>query len=129
VVDRRGGPVLLWAGSLLAAGSLCIAMLAVQLRTPYVVAGVAAFALAWGWPGLFNLAIVWFVPAEPALATGIAMTGMYLGGVIGPPLFGLVVEHQSYAWAWGMAAGWALAAGVVMCLAMLLAPDRRPRHA
>ena len=47
--------------------------------------------------------------AAPAATTSVTQAGAYLGGVIGPLLFGFVAERGSYTWAWsgyvGFAAG------------------------
>jgi MFS family permease len=116
MADRRRGEVLHWAAIMLLGGAACIVALASAHRALYVIATLGAFALAWGWPGLFNLAIVQIAPKVPGFATGIALTGTYLGGVIGPPAFGALAQNLSYAWAWSCAGLWTLAAGVVMLI-------------
>ncbi len=75
-----------------------------------------------GWPGLFNLAVVRQHPDAAATASGITQTGTYLGAVVGPVLFGALVERASYRAAW-LSAGALAAAGagaMVMGRRMLL---------
>ena len=81
---------------------------------PFVAGGLLAFGLGWGWPGVFNFAIVDIHRQAPAAATGITQTGTYAGSAAGPLVFGLVVEHGSYTAAWLGAAGLALAAAAAM---------------
>ena len=73
-----------------------------------------AFATSFAWPGLFHLAMVRANPSAPGAATGIALTGNFIGAVCGPLLFGLLVEATSYGWAWGFAAITSGAAATVM---------------
>ena len=54
--------------------------------------------------GLFNLAVVRMNPAAPAAATGITQTGVYVGALAGPVLFGVLVEAHGYPLAWVLAA-------------------------
>lgn len=63
---------------------------------------ILAFATGWGWPAVYNFAVVLRSPQAPALASGITATGTYAGGVFGPVLFGTLVERSSYASAWLM---------------------------
>jgi len=69
-----------------------------------------AFGAGWGWPGLFNFAVVKTSPGAPAAATGITQTGASSGAAFGPLLFGFVVEAASYEAAWTVSAAVALAA-------------------
>jgi predicted MFS family arabinose efflux permease len=63
--------------------------------------------------GLMHAAIVELAPRSVASATGITLTGYYLGAFIAPYLFGFVADHRSYAAAW-------LASGVALCVSTLL---------
>lgn len=65
-----------------------------------VLATVLTFITAWSWPGLLLLAIVRARPDAPAGATGFVLTGVAVGGTVGPPLFGTLVDAASYAVAW-----------------------------
>lgn len=63
-------------------------------------ASVVAFVGAFGWSGLFVHAVAHSHPEAAGLATGIAQSGIFVGGIFGPPLFGLVASTWSYPWAW-----------------------------
>ena len=52
-------------------------------------------------------------PTAPASATGVTQAGVFLGGTLGVPIFGLIIEASSYAAAWG-------ATVVTMLLALVL---------
>ncbi|MXZ53507.1 MAG: MFS transporter [Acidimicrobiaceae bacterium] len=75
-----------------------------------------AFATSFAWPGLFHLAMVRSNPSAPGAATGITLTGNFIGAVCGPLLFGLLVEATSYSWAWSFAAITSAAAAAVMAV-------------
>jgi MFS transporter, ACS family, aldohexuronate transporter len=95
-------------------------------------AGVLAFATgigAYGWVGIF------FVisaeaggPRQAGLLSGVAFAAIVLGLLVGPPVFGLLLEaSNSYAVAWAVFA--ALSALVaVVSLAAGAAIDRESRH-
>ncbi len=66
---------------------------------------MVAFALGWGWPGLFNLAVVQHHREAPAAATGITQSGIYVGAAGGPAAFGLLSTPLGYSGAWAVVAG------------------------
>lgn len=89
----------------------------------FAFASVVAFAAGWGWPGLLHLAVVRENPDAPAAASGATQTGLYVGGVVGPALFGLVAGSLGFPFAWR-------ATGVVALLgALTLLVRRPPEHA
>ncbi len=73
-----------------------------------------AFGAGWGWPGLFNFAVVKTNPNAPAAATGITQTGASGGAALGPLIFGVVVEAASYEAAWLLCGAIALVALVAI---------------
>jgi MFS family permease len=104
LADRRGGGHILRVSAMLAAGSVGFGLLA--LGTPpavFLLGTVIAFAAGWGWNGLFTFAVVRNYPTAAATATGLTQTGLWLGGMIGPLLFGFVVSGASYGLAWTLA--------------------------
>ncbi len=120
--DRGDGEHLRLVASLLALGGVGLVWLSFGRGLPAIaVATVVAFAAAWGWNGIFNLAIVRHNPTAPAAATGITQAGLYLGGVVGPTLFGHVVEWGGYPSAWRVAAASTLvgAGGILVGRRML----------
>ena len=108
--DRTGGRHLVTVASMLVVGSGAFVLLAWGPVGLFVLGAPLAFALSWAWPGLFNLAMVRHHPRAPAAATGITPTGIYVGAVLGPLVFGVVAEG-GYGGAWIMAGAWSAMAG------------------
>lgn len=118
-----GGHLRLVAG-MLGVGTVGFAMLASGTGWLLVAGTVLAFGAGWGWPGLFNFAVVKTNPGAPAAATGITHTGVTGGAALGPLLFGLVLETTSYAAAWLVSGALAfLAAAVIFLGRQLLLRD------
>ncbi len=108
-----GGRLRLVAG-MLAVGILGFALLSTGAPWAIVVGTLLAFGAGWGWPGLFNFAVVHSSPGAPAAATGITQTGASGGAALGPLIFGFVVEATSYSTAWMVCGGISLAALVAI---------------
>jgi MFS family permease len=106
LADRRAAGHLLVVAWMMLGGSVGLLVLAAG-DAPWVllVGTLLAFGLGWSWNGLFALVIVLRNPGTPAFATGVIQTALAAGGIVGPPVFGLVVDHASYALAWAGAAG------------------------
>jgi predicted MFS family arabinose efflux permease len=100
--DFRSGGHLELVGRMLLIGGVAAVALRSQSAAAFALAVPVVFAAGWGWPGLFNLAVISHNPATPAAATGFTQTGTYLGAAIGPMLFGLVAERLSWTAAWSM---------------------------
>ncbi|MBA2376412.1 MAG: MFS transporter [Rubrobacter sp.] len=107
--SMSGGRLRLVAG-MLAVGVLGFALLATGMPWAIVAGTLLAFGAGWGWPGLFNFAVVHSSPGAPAAATGVTQTGASSGAAIGPLVFGFVVEATSYSTAWMVCGGISLAA-------------------
>lgn len=112
--DVRGRGHLRVVAFMLCGGAAACAAFAIAEPWSYVVATPLAFAAGWAWPGLFNLAIVRANPRAPGFATAVTQTGTYVGAGIGPLVFGLIVGHAGYSWAWLATAGAAVLAAVAM---------------
>jgi predicted MFS family arabinose efflux permease len=111
--DRRSAYGLEVVVLLLLAGSLGFALMATDAAAPFVLGALVAFALGWGWPGLFNLAVVDSHRDTPGAATGVSQTGIYVGAAGGPIAFGALYAEAGYDAAWlAVAASTLLAAGV-----------------
>ena len=95
-------------GTLIAVGAIGYGALAVGSLGLLVPAVLVAYGGGWGYNALFNLAVVRAYPAAPARATGVTQVGTYIGGMIGPLGFGIVVDHL------GFDIGWALCAGLAV---------------
>lgn len=102
--DRRGGRHLPVVSMLLVGGAAGYLLLAPGAVVTHLLGALVAFGSGWAWPGLFNLAVVRMNPGAPAAATGITQTGVYVGALAGPVLFGLIVEAAGYPLAWALAA-------------------------
>ena len=103
--------------ALLVAGAGGFALLAVGQPAPFVAGVFVAFALGWGWPGLFNLAVVDLHREAPGAATGISQSGIYVGAAVGPAAYGLLSSAIGYAAAWGVAGALSLVAAVAVAWA------------
>lgn len=128
LADRRQGNLLGVVAGMLALGAMSSIIFTVRIPWVQFLGVPIAFGLGWAWPGLFNLSVVRASPGAPGKATGITQTGTYIGGAIGPVLFGWVAQHGSYSAAWWLAAGLGLgaAAAVLAGRRMLRSNDRRP---
>ncbi len=107
LADRRASAGYAELAALTAGGALALAALALAGASDalFVAATVAAFATGWGWPGIIYYATVRSHRATPGAATGLVLSAVYAGNVIGPVTVGFVAEHASYADAWALCAG------------------------
>lgn len=112
--DRRQGRNLPIVATMLLIGAVGYLLYATETKEMLIAASPLTFAAGWGWPGLFNLAVVRANPHAPGLASGITQTGTYIGAVAGPVLFGVLAENRSYASAWCLAAACSLAGAAAM---------------
>ena len=112
LADGMGGGRLRLVAAMLGVGVAGFVMLASGKVGLILPATLLAFGAGWGWPGLFNFAVVKTNPGAPAAATGITQTGASGGAALGPLVFGLVVEATSYGTAW-------LVSGVIALLALV----------
>lgn len=130
LVDSMQSGRLRLVSGMLGLGVVAFVLLATGIEVFFVAGTVLGFGAGWGWPGIFNFAIVKSNPGAPAAATGITQTGASLGAAVGPLLFGLVVERASYAAAWTTAGTLALLAALTIVAGRhLLLRDRaaKPR--
>lgn len=121
LADRTGSDPLRLVAVMLVVGAVgALGMVGVF---PWAV--VLMCAAGWGWPGLMHLAVLRKYATNPAAATGVVEVGTYLGGGLGPAVFGVVVDRASFDVAWiGMGCA-GLAAGLVSWAA-LRTPAPRP---
>lgn len=114
VADRRGDHDLMPMLFMLIGGAFGFALLAVDAAAAVLAGAILAFALGWGWPGIFNLSIVSRHLDSPAAASGVTQTGIYAGAAGGPLCFGLLAGATSLSLAWAVTAVVALlGAGLV----------------
>ena len=122
--DRRAAYGLEAVVVLLLAGSVGFALMASDAVAPFVGGALVAFALGWGWPGLFNLAVVHSNRANPGAASGVSQTGIYLGAGLGPAVFGALYSEFGYDAAWLAVAASTVLAAFVMWLAAQTSSSR-----
>jgi MFS family permease len=115
--DRRADYGFRVVTLLLAFGAVGFGLLATGAQVPILVGAFLAFTLGWGWPGLYNLAVVQRHRSAPAAATGITQSGIYVGAATGPAAFGLLVGGFGYSFAWAAIAGVALLSAVAIGIA------------
>ncbi len=106
----RHPPSSWWAtASLMAVGAVGAALLAATAHGDAaawaVVGALLVIGGGWGWTGLAFQTAVRVSPGEPALAAGIVLAGLSVGGAAGPAAFGAIGSAVSYGAAWATAAG------------------------
>jgi MFS family permease len=130
LADRMSGGRLRLVAAMLGIGVVGFALLATGESALIVPGVLLAFGAGWGWPGLFNFAVVKTSPGAPAAATGITQTGASGGAALGPLVFGLVAEVSSYDVAWLGSGVMALAALVaILAGRRMLLRDHHPAPA
>jgi MFS family permease len=128
LADRLGRGSLLLVAGLLLAGTVGYAGLAAHDAAPLLMAmaTLVAFAGGWGFSGLVLLAVTRTNPSAPAAALAIVRIGPNAGAVVGPLLFGAIVQGSGYSLAWLVAASASLAAAaLVLAGRAMLLPTRR----
>jgi MFS family permease len=122
LADKLDSGRLRLVAGMLGVGTIGFVLLASGVVPLLVIGVVFAFGAGWGWPGLFNFAVVKSNPRAPAAATGITQTGASSGAAVGPLAFGLLVEGTSFGTAWLVSGAVALvaAAAILVGRGMLL---------
>jgi MFS family permease len=115
--DRRRDYGLAVVVLLLGAGSIGFALMASHAAGVFVLGTLVAFTLGWGWPGLFNLAVVDSNRDTPGSASGVSQTGIYVGAAFGPAAFGVLAHASGYGTAWAAVAVMTLLSAGVLWLA------------
>jgi predicted MFS family arabinose efflux permease len=115
--DRRAAYGLETVVVLLVLGSVGFVLMGVHAIAPFVGGALIAFALGWGWPGLFNLAVVAANRDTPGSATGVSQTGIYIGASGGPAAFGVLAASAGYQTGWLLAAATTLLSAGMLWLA------------
>lgn len=110
LADRRNGRHFLFAAWSAAIGALGYLMLVLGYGWLVIPGIIVSYGAAWGWNGLFIFGVVRNFTKYAGYATGTVQSGAYVGSVLGPLSFGIVVEHAGYSAAWAMAVCFSLAA-------------------
>ena len=124
LADRRADHGLTPMLMMLVGGAGGFALIAVDAPAAVLAGAILAFALGWGWPGIFNLSVVSRHLDSPASASGVTQTGVYAGAAGGPVCFGLLAGATSLPLAWAVSGVVALLGAGLVWLA-----DRRYREA
>ncbi len=128
LADKLNSGRLRLVAGMLVVGSVGFVLLASGVSSLLVPGILLAFAAGWGWPGLFNFAIVRSNPRAPAAATGITQTGASSGAAAGPLAFGYIVEETSFGTAWMCSSLLALVAAAAILIGRnMLLRDRVQR--
>ena len=125
LADRIHDSAVATVAALLASSAGGYALMAGGAAWMYVLGGQAALILGWSWPALMVVALVRMNPHAPGLATAFVVSGLNLGAVFGPAVFGLVSDAMSPSAALAVCALWALAAASLNLLGRLM-QSRRP---
>lgn len=81
-----------------------------------VVALVLAYSVGWGWAGLLVYVIVRRYHYAPAAATGVVQSGIFLGAMVGPLVYGAVIDTLGFELAWRIASLGYFGAAILMGL-------------
>jgi len=104
-------------GTLLVAGaSGALLLAATSGGVAGVIGAVAVIGCGWGWTGLAFQTAVRVGRDRPSAAAATVLTGLAVGGAVGPAAFGAVADVRSYHAAWAMASV-ALVVGAVAIVA------------
>lgn len=95
VADRIHDSVVATVAALLSLSAAGYALMAGGAAWMYVLGGQAALIFGWSWPALMVVALVRMNPHAPGLATAFVMSGLNLGAVVGPAVFGFVSDASS----------------------------------
>ncbi|WP_257122384.1 MFS transporter [Pseudarthrobacter enclensis] len=102
--DRGVGGSMATVALMMAAGSLGLLGMASGAPTAYAAGAVVAFGLGWGWNGLAHYVVSRTAHRFTVQATGITQSGTYIGGTLGPLLFGIVFSRFPPGVGWTLAA-------------------------
>lgn len=127
--DRRSGGHIQTIAAMIGSGVLGFALLVLGGAAATLVGGLLVITFVWGWMGLLSFAVVRHYPDAPGRATGFVQTGLFLGTLIGPVVFGQIAEATSFTVAWSSAGLWACLAAALFLLAgrALVRTGRAPR--
>jgi hypothetical protein len=103
--DRSARSPVTWVAGALALGAAGTAILAIGVHPVAVTAGaMLTLGAGWGWTGLAFLAAIRLAPTVPARAAGTVLTGLAIGGALGPSAFAALSARGGASAAWSAAA-------------------------
>ena len=110
--DRRGTDPLRAVAVFMAVSTAGYLLTATGSKYLLPIGALFALGAGWSWSGLIVHAVVRHYPEAPGAATGMISSGLNVGGVVGPLVFGVLVEHFSYSLAFAATAASTLAGSV-----------------
>lgn len=123
--DGRRPDYLTPVAIMLLGGALGYACLAAGSSALIAVGALLAFGMGWGWSGLFNLSILLRFPRHVAQVTVATQAGVYLGAMIGPALFGVLLQARDLTAAWSATTACAVIAATLALAARATRPGAR----
>lgn len=113
-VSRRRSEGFVPLAMMLIVGAGGFVLLAIGRDGSSLLGVVLVFAGATGWPGLSHFIAVSRNPDRVGAASGLMMTGAFLGGTLGPLGFGLLAEMTSLGVSWTVCAALSALAGILV---------------
>lgn len=102
--DGRHGANLPVVAAQMLVGAVALAGLSLGTRAGVVGFGLLAFSVGWAWPGLLLYAAARLGRDTPARASGVIQGGAFVGGAVGPLLFGTMAGALGFRVTWLAAA-------------------------
>lgn len=101
-------------GIVLFVGAGSFPLFAAGTQTTMIIGTALIFGIGWSFPGMFLLGVIEQHPETPGVASAIVQTGVRVGALISPFLFGVMVDQWGFDVAWYLPAGLSLVGGVLM---------------
>lgn len=131
--DGRHGANLPVVAVQMLVGAVALAGLSVGTQATVVGFGLLAFSVGWAWPGLLLYAAARLGRDTPARASGVIQGGAFVGGAVGPLVFGAMAGQLGFRVTWLAAAGCFVVAAALVTWArvgfrndLLARPPRTP---
>jgi len=99
---------------MLVLGACGLALLASGSSVALVIGMLLMYLAGWSWPGILQFSVISRQVTDAAQATGIVQVGPFVGGALGPMVFGQLVALDGYPQAWIVAAVSAALAALVV---------------
>ncbi len=101
-------------GSVLIVGAASFPLFAAGTESSMIIGTALIFGIGWSFPGIFLLGIIEQHPEAPGVASAIVQTGVAIGALISPFLFGAMVDQWGFGVAWYLPAVLSIIGGIFM---------------
>jgi predicted MFS family arabinose efflux permease len=101
-------------GSVLILGAASFPLFAAGTEPSMIIGTALIFGIGWSFPGIFLLGIIEQHPEAPGVASAIVQTGVAIGALISPFLFGVMVDKWGFGVAWYLPAALSVIGGIFM---------------